>query len=227
MTPPALTASAAPAHSLEVDVLVVGVRKTPDGPRLAVDAASPLAALDAGLVALGVTGAADETSRQLSPAGVAASSVLLVGLGVEPVNPDALRSAAGTASRVVSGASRLAVALPAEHAADVQALAEGAALGAYRYTAYRSNDTSTPIAEIAIVADIDEADAAVERAGISASAVAAVRDLVSTPPNDLYPASFAERARELAVDLPLEIEEWDVDALTEGGFGGILGVGQG
>jgi len=54
-----------------------------------------------------------------------------------------------------------------------------------------------------------------------------VRDLVNTPPNDLYPASFVTRARELAEGLPLEIEELDVHALAEGGFGGILGVGQG
>jgi leucyl aminopeptidase len=110
----------------------------------------------------------------------------------------------------------------------VQAIAEGAALGAYRFTAYRSQDPSAaPIAEITVASTIDGADAAVARASIVAQAVSTVRDLVNTPPNDLYPASFATRAHELANDLPVTLQEWDVEALAEGGFGGILGVGQG
>lgn len=227
MTPPALSVSAVPAVELEVDVLVIGVRKTPDGPRLAGAASGALDSLESALAALGITGAPDETSRQAAPVGVAASSVLLVGLGATP-STDALRSAAGSATRGLSGASRVAVALPAESAADVQAVAEGAALGAYRYTAYRSQEpSSVPVADIVVASSIEGADAAVERAGIIAEAVCAVRDLVNTPPNDLYPASFAERARELSAELPVTLQEWDVDALREGGFGGILGVGQG
>jgi leucyl aminopeptidase len=54
-----------------------------------------------------------------------------------------------------------------------------------------------------------------------------VRDLVNTPPNDLYPASFVERARAAVADLPIDVEELGPDELAAGGFGGILGVGQG
>ena len=226
MTPPALSTSSVLAADLDTDVLVVGVRKTPDGPRLAGPAAEALAPLEALLPSLGITGAADETSRQLAPESVAAATILLVGLGAEPT-VDALRSAAGTAARVVSGASRLAVALPADDAAAVQAIAEGAALGAYRFTAYRSQESTTGIEEVVVATAVEGADAAIERARVLADAVCAVRDLVSTPPNDLYPESFATRARDLADGLPLTVQEWDVPALREGGFGGILGVGQG
>ena len=82
MTPPALSTSS---------VLAVGVRKTPDGPRLAGPAAEALAPLEALLPSLGITGAADETSRQLAPESVAAATILLVGLGAEPT-VDARRS---------------------------------------------------------------------------------------------------------------------------------------
>ncbi|KQV24937.1 MULTISPECIES: leucyl aminopeptidase [unclassified Microcella] len=227
MTPPSLHVSAVPAREIQADVLVVGVVKGADGPRVEGPLAEELGALGAGLASLGLTGAADEVSRQVAPAGLAAGSVLLVGLGSGPATPDSLRSAAGTAARSVSGASRLAIALPTADGADVQAVLEGAALGAYRYTAYRSGDAPAPVAEIVLATDVDGADAALERARIVSEAVVAVRDLVNAPPNDLYPESFAARARELSEGLPVELQEWDVPALQEGGFGGILGVGQG
>ncbi|GAA1697415.1 leucyl aminopeptidase [Microcella alkalica] len=227
MTAPALSVSAVPAHDLQTDVLVVGIVKSPEGPRIEGPLAEALSGLGSGLAALGLTGAIDETSRQIAPEGVVASSLLLVGLGASPATPDSLRSAAGTAARALSGASRLAFALPMSDAADVQAVLEGAALGAYRYSEYRSGDAPAAVSEILAATDVDGADAALERARIVAEAVVVVRDLVNTPPNDLYPESFAARARELAVEAPVEIQEWDVPALQEGRFGGILGVGQG
>lgn len=227
MTPPALAVSAVPAHEIDADVLVVGVVKSTDGPRIEGPLADALSALGAGLAALGLTGATDETSRQIAPDGVSAASVLLVGLGSTPTTPDSLRSAAGAASRAVSGASRLAFALPTADDADVQAVLEGAALGAYRYQAQRSGDSAVAVSDIVVATTVEGADAALGRARVVAEAVVVVRDLVNTPPNDLYPDSFAARARELAADAPVELQEWDVPALQEGGFGGILGVGQG
>ncbi|HEX9334477.1 MAG TPA: leucyl aminopeptidase, partial [Pseudonocardiaceae bacterium] len=53
------------------------------------------------------------------------------------------------------------------------------------------------------------------------------RDLVNTPPNDLFPASFAERAAELAGANGVEVEILDEKALRKEGYGGILGVGGG
>ena len=227
MTPPALAVSAVPAHEIDADVLVVGVVKSTDGPRIEGPLADALSALGAGLAALGLTGATDETSRQIAPDGVSAASVLLVGLGSTPTTPDSLRSAAGAASRAVSGASRLAFALPTTDDADVQAVLEGAALGAYRYQAQRSGDSAVAVSDIVVATTVEGADAALGRARVVAEAVVVVRDLVNTPPNELYPDSFAARARELAADAPVELQEWDVPALQEGGFGGILGVGQG
>src|SRR5699024_7338539 len=46
-------------------------------------------------------------------------------------------------------------------------------------------------------------------------------------PNLLYPASFAQRAQELVADLPVTVTVLDETQLAEGGYGGIVGVGQG
>jgi leucyl aminopeptidase len=60
-----------------------------------------------------------------------------------------------------------------------------------------------------------------------ADAVALVKDLVSIPAEWLGPADFAERATASVEGLPVTVEVLDEAALAEGGYGGILGVGQG
>src|SRR5205823_12733987 len=71
------------------------------------------------------------------------------------------------------------------------------------------------------------AAAAVHRAEVLAAAVNLVRDLVNTGPSDLVPATFAARAEEIAAEAGLGITVLDEQALADGGYGGILGVGQG
>jgi leucyl aminopeptidase len=68
---------------------------------------------------------------------------------------------------------------------------------------------------------------ALEHAFAVAQAVTVARDLINTPPNALYPETFAARARELGEAAGLEVEVLDDEALAAGGYGGILGVGQG
>jgi leucyl aminopeptidase len=53
------------------------------------------------------------------------------------------------------------------------------------------------------------------------------RDLVNTPPSDLHPAELAEVARAEGSKAGLTVEVLDEKALRKGGYGGILGVGQG
>uniref|UniRef100_UPI0035C94EA1 leucyl aminopeptidase n=1 Tax=uncultured Jatrophihabitans sp. TaxID=1610747 RepID=UPI0035C94EA1 len=110
--------------------------------------------------------------------------------------------------------------------APVGALTEGALLGAYAFTGYKSAAGTRALRTIS-VPGASGARAEVKRAQIVAEAVSLTRDLVNTPPNDLYPETFAERARELAQDRSLEVEVLDDRALRRGKFGGILGVGQG
>ncbi|MGH8859891.1 MAG: leucyl aminopeptidase, partial [Jatrophihabitantaceae bacterium] len=66
-----------------------------------------------------------------------------------------------------------------------------------------------------------------KRAAAITDAIGFVRDLVNTPPNDLDPATFAERVEERATKDGLTIEVFDERMLKRGKFGAILAVGSG
>jgi leucyl aminopeptidase len=71
--------------------------------------------------------------------------------------------------------------------------------------------------------------AAVNRAAVLADAQSYARDLVNLPPNRLFPQSFAESVKERAASASakVSVKVLDEKALAKGGFGGIIGVGQG
>ena len=214
-----------------VDAVVVGLRPGDDGPSLAPGAESVDAAFDGELAALlavvGATGKAEEVVKLPARGALTAPLVVAVGLGAEDDGDaaDQVRRAAGAVARSLAGTGHAVCTLGA---LDVRAAAEGLLLGAYAFTAYRSDDEGrAPVGRVDLTGD-PEADADALRVGTAvAEAVAAARDLVNTPPNDLYPASFAERARELAEAAGVTVEVLDEAALAEGGYGGVLGVGQG
>jgi leucyl aminopeptidase len=135
--------------------------------------------------------------------------------------------------RALAGTKKVAVALPLTTPDAVRAVGEGAALGGYTFTKYRSSSAAagkTPVTEVVlVVADPKDkaTKAAVRRADVVARAVMFARDLVNTPPSDLHPAELAEVARTEAGKAGLTIEVLDEKALRKGGYGGILGVGQG
>src|SRR5660397_199904 len=68
-------------------------------------------------------------------------------------------------------------------------------------------------------------EAAVERAKVIARASAATRDLINTPPLDLYSGSFAEIAQGFGAQLGCDVQVWDLQQLADDGFGGLLAVG--
>ena len=228
MTVPRLSVSAQPAIDSEVDVLILGATSSGDTGVLFADPA--FASLSAQLASLGVTGGRDQLVRLPASVG-AARSIAIIGIGQEPT-VDALRHAAGSAVRQLTGVSSVAFAFPATTAEDAEAILEGAALGAYSFTTYRHSSlaaTKLPAEEIVVHTGLDLGDVPT-RVGIVADAVSLIKDLVNTPPSDLYPESLARLAVE-AVDaqpgLPIEVRVWNEDELVADGFGGIAGVGQG
>jgi leucyl aminopeptidase len=184
------------------------------------------------LQALGVSGRPDSVHRVPSGGGLAAPVVALTGVG-PTLDGEALRRAAGTAIRELAGSVRVALALPVQTAEAVAAVAEGAALGAYAYGRYRvkaAPGDRPPVADVVVLAPdavAADADAVRTRVTVIGDAVAATRDLVNTPPADLFPASFAAAARDAVAGLPIEITVLDEEALAEGGYGGLVGVGKG
>jgi len=230
MAVPVLSLSPSDPITSDAEVLVLGVRKTPDGPQLAVaDGAFPTVA--AALTGIAATGATDEL-RRLPASDGSTAAIALIGLGSAPLTTDALRYAAGSAARQLTGIDRLALALPVADEAEAVAVLEGAAIGAYSYTGYRVSTigtTKTPADEITVhvPAEIAGSSAATERASVVAAAVHTVRDLVNTPPSDLYPETLTAAAVDLARGLPLDVEVLDETELAAGGYGGILAVGSG
>lgn len=228
MTAPALHVSLQSPLTITGDVLVLGVSQSEDGPVLRSDLGE-FAPLRESLSAMGVTGAVDEV-RRLPPVAGEAKSLALVGLGRELVSPDTLRHAAGSAARQLTGVGSLILDLPATSEAELLAVLEGAAIGAYDYGEYRSSSKESarrPAAEVTVVSRHDDGAGLLERARVVAEAVHGVRDLVNMPPSDLYPETFADAVRTASTGLPVTVTVLDHDELVAGGFGGILGVGQG
>ena len=248
----ALTLSTSSAASLRADAVVVGVAKGPKGPVIAPGAEAVDKAFGGKLATvletLGATGAEGEVTKLPAASGLKAPVVLAVGLGEAPAKGDgfdaeALRRAAGAAARALAGSKKGAFALPVGDAADAAAVAEGALLGAYAYDKGNSNGNGAkngkgdkdkknngPLAEVALLGakPRDKAfKAAAERATALVAEVNRARDLINTPSNVLDPASFAAAAVTAAKEHGLKTEVLDEKALAKGGYGGILGVGQG
>jgi leucyl aminopeptidase len=227
MTVPALSVSSADPNTIPTDVLVVAVQKTPEGPRILSDDPQ-FAQLQDGLAAIGVTGAADELRRLPLTSGIA-GSLALIGTGTG-ITTDDLRYAAGSVTRQLRGAESVVLALPATSTDDLLAILEGAAIGAYAYTEYRSKtlaSTKLPVTTVTVVSDVTDSDAVIERASATAEAVHTVRDLVSAPPSHMYPATLADASIALASGLPVDVKVLAEEELAAEGFGGILAVGLG
>jgi leucyl aminopeptidase len=224
---------------VKADALVVGVAKGSKGLVLVPPTDEVGSALGKGfasaLSGLGATGKAEEVTRIANLGGKGPAVVVAVGLGAQSSSYDgeALRRATGAAVRALAGTRKVAVALPAATPDAVRAIGEGAALGGYTFTKYRSTSAGDhkPSVEDVVVVVPDPKDkaakAALKRADVVSRAVMLARDLVNTPPSDLHPAELADVARAEAGKVGLTVEVLDEKALRKGGYGGILGVGQG
>jgi len=176
------------------------------------------------------TGAKGQVLDVLGASGDAAR-ILLVGAGKAQAFDDlAVEHAAAAAYAAVktSGLTTLRVVLPEGGSAARAAL--GVRLAAYRFDRYRTKEAAEKkpsITKTEIVA-ADAAAASTDFAPLAAlaDAVAFTRDLVSEPPNVLYPAEFAKRVKALET-LGLEVEILGEAEMEKLGMGSLLGVGQG
>lgn len=220
--------SAADSASLDrCEVAVVGLLPRKGRPRLAPGAEPVDAAfggrLVAALEAVRAKGRPGEVIR-IPTLGLAPFPVVVgVGLGPDGTAAESVRRAVGAAMRGLADYSNVHVAIDA----DPEAIAEGALLGSYAFTAYKSAPAKPALKRVTVSADAKQARAALTRARIVAEAVNVTRDLVNTPPNDLYPETFAARVAELAQARSLEVEVLEPRALARCGYGGLLAVGAG
>jgi leucyl aminopeptidase len=221
----------------DVDAVVIGLLPARDGedrPRLAAGATEIAEAFGGEgelvdlLTVVGAGGKADEVVKLPTRGAITAPLLVAVGLGApdeggEP-HAEQVRRASGAAARALAGTGSAVSTLGR---LDLGAAAEGTLLGAYSFTEYRTNGGGRPpVGSVGLLAEDGQED--VLRTAVAvAGAVRAARDLVNTPPNDLYPETFAARAKELAEAAGVEVEVLDDEALAAAGFGGVLGVGGG
>jgi leucyl aminopeptidase len=225
--------SAAPSV-LAADALVVGTVSNGGSPSSGFTLAAGGADIDQAfggrlveaLTSLGATGQAGEVIKLPTLGALPAPLIVAVGLGAEQT-AESLRRAAGAALRALAGTAKVAVALPVAGDAELADVATGALLGNYSYLKYRTGDGQKAPAEEIIISGGPDGAAVIERAKVLADSVNLVRDLVNTPPSDLSPEDFASVAQQVAADTGLDIEVLDEKALVEGGYGGLVGVGQG
>ncbi len=150
----------------------------------------------------------------------------LIGAGKDELDEDSLRELAASAVRKLDGFKEIVFDLPTEDERDAVCILEGALLGGYKY-ASKEKAPKSKLAAIVALSDQTVAKQAIERSRILATSVDRVRDLVNTPPNLLFPQSFAEIVTKESKDFDVSVTVLDEKALKAGKFGGILAVGQG
>ena len=162
----------------------------------------------------------------------------LVGVGpAAEATEAAIRRAGAAVARSCSRHARVAVRLPGDigvdGAAARQALAEGAILGGYRYTAFKSSaggaDGSKPeLARIDVVGSTSAAAKdALQRGAAIAGAVCLARDLSNEPGGSLTAPAFAEKTAAVAREAGLEFRVWTEAEIEAERLGGVLGVNRG
>jgi leucyl aminopeptidase len=177
------------------------------------------------LLAVGFTGAGAGVTRVYAPE-TTALPLAVVGTGTAP-DAAAVREAVGAAIRTMTGFSTISVSAPFADPSLWTAMAEGAALGGYRFDGYKTESAKARASRVVIHATAEPDEDALRLVTETASAVALVKDLVSTPAEWLGPDDLARAAVEAVDSLPVSVDVLDEEALREQGFGGILGVGQG
>jgi leucyl aminopeptidase len=162
---------------------------------------------------------------------------VVVALGLGPASEATVatyRKAAAALARAAHRQTHLAIdvldSVPEgiERPAVAQAVAEGVLLGAYRYTALKSDPERNHIESLTVVGKGGKrVQASLERGRAVGEAVRVARDLVNQPGGTLTPTAFADRAQELAELKGFDIEVFDRDAVEAEKLGGLLGVNRG
>lgn len=159
------------------------------------------------------------------------SRIVAIGLGSsEGQDIQAAEAAGGHALPLIASEVEATIAAEAFSPAQAAAFAQGLRLRAYRFDRYRTKEAAEDKPKLTRVTiatpDIAAAQAAHAPLAAIADGVYLTRDLVSEPPNVLYPAEMADRCRALE-KLGVKVEILTPAELEKLGFGALLGVAQG
>ena len=105
----------------------------------------------------------------------------------------------------------------------------GVQLGSYRFDEFKTvkKDKDSPLKTITVVTSDDKKLAKDSKTvDALAQAISLTRDLVNTPPNVLYPESFAAKIKSTLTPLGVKVQVIDSKAAEKMGMGCLIAVGQ-
>jgi leucyl aminopeptidase len=199
------------AASIQADAVVVGCYAEGELPPAAtvIDQATS-GAITRLVEANEIAGKPGELTTILVPSGVAATQVVVVGLGER----DKVKTRA-----------HVAFFLSEKWNADLaEAAICGAMTGCQGQDLYRAEKKLLPFEKVSWANADDQALATGQSLG---EAVGLTRRLVNGPANMIYPESFADTAADVATQCGLEVEVWDEEKLKAERCGSLLAVARG
>jgi len=228
-----------PWQSVQTDWLIIGVLNTELTSQQEQDVDQVLGGLIQRLrKRRDITGEEAELQVLLEVPAVQAERVLLVGLGSPAeLSVAGLESALTAAARKTAREKeqRVALLLPElpEGSVDRQTVAELAAraftIGCVGEDLFKREPDLFPFKEVVLLTAEapDSLKAAVQKGQIVGEAINLVRELVNRPPSEVFPASFADRAAQVASELGLKCDVLDENRLREERMNAMLAVGAG
>ncbi|NOT96612.1 MAG: leucyl aminopeptidase [Nitrospira sp.] len=185
-------------------------------------------------------GKANEVLLFHTQGSVPAKRLVLVGLGKKKdVTLETIRQAMGTAAKRVrqAKAGSFTVVLPAVTPAGMssvevaQAMVEGAILGSYQFTVYRTAAAEHAVEGMKVLipqkSQLKQVTEGIRRGVATAEATVFVRDLCNHPSNVLTPTRVAEEAKEIAKAEKISIKILEQKEMERLGMGALLGVARG
>lgn len=172
---------------------------------------------------------------------IRAPRLLLVGLGPEAtLTAETVRRAAAAATKRAAQLQVRHLAFPVPPSAVgsisaeefLQAVVEGAVLSQYRFAKYITTPQNNGLVERFTVCASTAAEQrrfqpVVEYTRTLCEGVFLTRDLANAPPNEIYPETLAERAREAGNRAGFSVRVLNKAQIERLGMGGLLGVNRG
>jgi leucyl aminopeptidase len=179
-------------------------------------------------------GKAKQLLEIVAPAGIANSRILLAGLGDKMSAGEQCDLGGRVLARLnQSGEDKATFVVDfggRDQAGTAAEVALGALLRSYRFTKYRTKKEENDKPPLAALTMSVKGTATARRHFAPLEKVADgvffTRDLVTEPPNELYPATFAKEMRQLS-KLGVKVEVLGEKQLEKLGMKALLGVGQG
>ena len=234
-------------NTVETDWLVIGVPQSEPSEKLP----APLTVIDDVLGGLlsrlreseDLSGKFAETLAVHDLSQIAAKRLLLVGLGkAEDLDQARLSRALVTAARQISAKKDRSVAIVVANGGEpdlfgmsvadwAQTAASAMRVGCVGQGLYRTEPERFEFGEVRILAgpsvESGPLEDAVQRGTILGEAINLTRELVNRPASDIFPASFAARAQEVADEVGLTCTILDEQQLAEERMNAMLAVASG